>query len=78
MESSLLYILKELFFLIVGVIFTFSAWVGRRLYMRVDEMEDKIIELDKSHAVQQAQLTDIKEDIHKIDKKLDKIYDKIK
>lgn len=53
------------------------AWIGKRLHRRVDLLEHNINELDKSHAVQQSQLKDIKEDVHQINRKLDKILDRV-
>tara|TARA_R110000782_G_scaffold22066_3_gene58941 strand:+ start:1333 stop:1572 length:240 start_codon:yes stop_codon:yes gene_type:complete len=77
MESDILHILKELFYILIGPIMGLFTWLARRMHNRVDGMQNKINELDKSHAVQQAQVADIKEDIKNIDKKLDKIYDKV-
>lgn len=53
------------------------GWLGKRIHNRIDKLENKVAELDKTHAVQQAQLADLREDIHNIDKKLDKILDKL-
>lgn len=53
------------------------GWLAKRIHARIDHLEHKVNELDKTHAVQQAQLADLKEDIESIDKKLDKILDKL-
>ena len=78
MESSLLPIIKELFMIAVGPLIGLFAWVGKRLHTRIDKIEQKVVDLDKSDAIQRTQLKDIKEDIHSIDKKLDKILDKVR
>lgn len=44
---------------------------------RIEHIEKEITELDKAQAVQNVQLNDIKQDIHQINKKLDKIIDKL-
>lgn len=77
MENDLLHITKELFFILIGPIMGLFAWLGKRLHTRIDKMEDKIIELDKSDAVQYARLNDIKDDIKSLDKKQDKMDMKI-
>lgn len=59
----------------VGVITAGFAWVAKRLHSRVDDLENKLSDLDKEQAVQASQLKDLKEDIHQINKKLDRILD---
>ena len=62
----------------IGPVIGLFAWIGKRLHLRIDKIEHKVVELDKSDAIQRTQLKDIKEDIHNIDKKLDKILDKVR
>lgn len=69
-------ILKGIGYLIAPILGLF-AFIGKRLHTRLDYLEQKVNQLDKTHAVQQAQLADLKEDIESIDKKLDKILDKL-
>lgn len=77
MENDLIHVLKELFYILIGPVVGLFAWVGRRLHNRIDKMSDKIIELDKSDAVQYSRLNDIKEDLKSLDKKQDKMDEKI-
>jgi uncharacterized coiled-coil protein SlyX len=77
MESDLIHVLKEIFFIVIGPVVGLFAWIGKRLHSRIDKMEDKIIELDKSDAVQYSRLNDIKEDLKSLDKKQDKMDEKI-
>ena len=51
--------------------------VTARLFNRLEGLEKEVAHIDKAQAVQAAQLSDIKEDIHQISKKLDKIIDKL-
>ena len=44
---------------------------------RIQHIEKDLAELDKAQAVHNVQLNDIKQDIHAINKKLDKIIDKL-
>lgn len=78
MESDLLHVLKELFYLAIGPVVGLFAWIGKRMHNRMDGMERKISLLDIDNAVQQSKLVDIKEDISHLDKKLDKILDKVR
>ena len=77
MENNLVEVTKYVILYASGPIMGLFAWIGKRLHRRVDELEHSIYELDKSHAVQQSQLRDIKEDVHQINKKLDKILDRV-
>ena len=43
MESDLLHILKELFFILIGPAIGLFAWIGIRLHNRIDKMEHKIL-----------------------------------
>ena len=51
--------------------------VHDRLFKRIEHLERNVTHIDKAQAVQGAQLADIKTDIHQINKKLDKIIDKL-
>jgi peptidoglycan hydrolase CwlO-like protein len=77
MESDLLHILKELFFILIGPIMGLFAWIGKRLHTRIDNMEKEIHILETDSAVQYSRLKDIKEDIQSLDKKQDKMDTKI-
>lgn len=77
MDPSIMVAVKQIATISAGPIIGLFAWVGKRLHRRVDELEHAINELDKSHAVQQSQLLDIKRDVHQINKKLDKILDRV-
>ena len=50
-------------------------WVAKRLINRVEQLEDKVAELDKHTAVHKTIISDIRSDIRSIDRKLDKIFD---
>lgn len=76
MEPVLAGIGKILGYLAAPIVGLF-AWLGKRLYNRLDALETKVNELDKTHAVQQMQLAELKADIQSIDRKLDKILDKL-
>lgn len=78
MESDLLHIVKEVVYIAVGPVIGVFAWIGKLFHKRVNLIEYKINHLDKEHAVCEAKVEDIKEDIHNIDKKLDKILDKVR
>lgn len=53
------------------------GWLVRRVFVRLDKLEREVTVIDKYQAVQAAQLLDIKTDVHQINKKLDKIIDKL-
>ena len=76
-ETPIMAAIKQIAIISAGPIIGLFAWIGKRLHRRVDQLEHSIKELDKSHAVQQSQLRDIKEDVHEINKKLDKILDRV-
>lgn len=85
MESDLIHLLKELFYLIIGPVIGLFAWMSKRLFNRIDKMEKEIHTLETDSAVQYSRLNDIKEDIKsldtkqdKMDEKLDKILDKVR
>ena len=78
MESDLLHIVKEVVYIAVGPVIGVFAWIGKLFHRRVSLIEHKVGLLDKDSAVHQAKLIDIKEDIHNIDIKLDKILDKVR
>lgn len=70
-------VVKQITIVAAGPLIGLFAWVGNRLHKRVDVLEHNINELEKGHAVQQSQLKDIKEDVHQINRKLDKILDRV-
>lgn len=76
-EPTILAALKTLSGIIIAPILMLFGWLGKRLYNRVDAIEQKVAELDKFQAVQATQLLDIKQDIHNMNIKLDKIIDKL-
>lgn len=83
-ESALLAMLKSIGLVTIGPILALFGWLGKRLHSRLDAVENEnralrllLAELDKEHAVQAAQLLDIKTDIANINIKLDKIIDKL-
>jgi len=77
MDHNIIDIIKYIVIYAAGPIMGLFAWIGKRLHKRLDDLEHNIYELDKSHAVQQSQLKDIKEDVHQINRKLDKILDRV-
>lgn len=78
MENDLLHVIKELFFILIGPLVGLFAWMGKRLHNKVEENTREITQLKVNDAIQQTKLIDIKEDIQGIDKKLDKILDKVR
>lgn len=76
-EPTLFIALKHLVVYVAAPLLGLFAWIGRRLYKRVDTLEHDLIKIDKEQAVQASQLKDIKDDIHQINKKLDRILDKL-
>lgn len=71
--------------MVIGPLMGLFAWLGKRMHARIDEIENKLVELnkelaelDKFQAVQASQLKDIRLDIHNVDKKLDKIFDELR
>ena len=64
---------------ILGIILTpvvgICAFVGKRLHKRLDEVEANNKNRDIKIAILETQYKDIKEDIQKIDVKLDKILE---
>ena len=77
MDPSIMVAVKQIATISVGPIIGLFAWIGKRLHKRVDQLEHNINELDKSHAVQQSQLVDIKREVHQINRKLDKILERL-
>lgn len=66
------HLLKILGYLI-GPIIGLFAFLGKRMHTRLDSLENDNKKQEVQIAVLESQYRDIKEDIHKIDEKLDRI-----
>lgn len=76
-EPSLYILLKHIITFVAGPILAFGAYMMKKTINRIDKHEDELKDLDKKQAVQSSQLSDVKEDVHQINTKLDKILDKL-
>lgn len=76
-EAGILAALKHILVPVGAAILGVFGWMGKVIYKRVSDLERNYSELDKKQAVQESQLKEIKQDIHSIDKKLDKIIHKM-
>jgi len=60
-----------------GPIIGLFAWLGKRLHNRIDSLEQEQKENKIEITILKTQQLDIKEDIQKMDEKLDKILDRV-
>lgn len=74
-DGTILAAFKTVGTVLAGPLVALFAWIAKRLYRRVDAMEAALIKTEKELAVQASQLKDIKDDIHQINKKLDRLIE---
>lgn len=77
MDNNTIEVVKQVMTYAVGPLMGLFAWVGKKMHTEVETNKRDINDLKISHAVQGSQLKDLKEDVHQINKKLDKILDRV-
>ena len=77
MDHETIIIAKQILVYALGPIMGLFAWMGKKMHKEVENNKKDINDLKISHAVQGSQLKDLKEDVHQINKKLDKILDRV-
>ncbi len=77
MEIGGAMILKYVLEILVLPALGFFMWMAKRIITRVEHLEDKVSELDKHTAVHESIIKEIQSDIRAMDRKLDKIIEKL-
>ena len=76
-ETIIITIVKAVVLPAMGLIIGTLVHMTKKLIRRVERLEDKHAELDKDLAVQGSKLNNIQTSVHQINRKLDKIIDKL-
>lgn len=77
MDPATIITIKAIMTYATGPIVGLFAWMGKRLHNRIDTLESNLYEMDKVQAVHESKVKDIKEDVREINRKLDKILDRV-
>ena len=77
MEVPVLIILKYVVEVLLLPALAIIGWIAKRLVTRVENVEQRVSELDKHIAVHESIISDMHMHVTSIDKKLDKIIEKL-
>lgn len=76
-EPAVIAALKTLGAYTIGPILALFGWIIKRLFTKIDVLENRVSTLDKEQAVQASKLEDIKKDTRNANKKLDRIIERM-
>lgn len=76
--TGLIVTIKHLFTYLIAPIIMLLGWLAKKMHGRIETLERQVREVEKIQAVQDNKLQDIKEDIVKMDSKLDRILETLR